>query len=100
MARVQKDIMIGEDMDILIVDGNLVFGDATMQHQQVILLAHKGELKASPLLGVGVSDWLLEDDDNMLSLKIEIQKQLESDGLTISKLDTMSRPIKLEASYE
>lgn len=99
MARVQKDIMMDENMDIIITNGNLVFGDATMQHQQVLLLAHKGEIRSTPLIGVGVSDWLLEDED-MLSLKVEIQKQFESDGLTIKKLDTMSRPIRLEADYE
>jgi hypothetical protein len=99
MAKVQKDILMDAAMDIIITDGSLLFGDATMQHQQVILLAHKGEIRKTPLLGVGVSDWLLEDED-MLSLKVEIQKQFEGDGLTIKKLDTMSRPIKLEAHYE
>ncbi len=102
MARVQIDIMTDDDGDILIKDGNLVFGDATRKHQQVIVLANEGDIKYDPLQGVGVEDWLLEDgDSDMLSLQHKIQNKLERDGCQVQKIDlsTFPNPI-IKADYE
>lgn len=80
----KQDILWDDDHDILIVDGTIVIGESTEQHQASILLMQKGECRQFPTLGVGIGDYL--DDDNLSDLNREIQQNFESDGMTVSKV--------------
>ena len=39
------DFLLDNDNDVIIKNGDFVIGDATLQHQNHILLAQKGEFK-------------------------------------------------------
>lgn len=87
MANKSKGILIGDDGDLLIevtrddqgkITDGLVIGDVTSQNQNTILLAEKGEIKNSPLLGVGIASYL--DDESPSELLREVRINLRMDG--------------------
>jgi len=79
-----KDFLLDEDGNLRIENGDFVVGDATDQNIQEIITAHKGEFKEFPEIGVGIEDMLNEDDYS--EMLIEIKKNLEYDGMTLSEL--------------
>ncbi|MDR0603588.1 MAG: hypothetical protein LBG80_04705 [Bacteroidales bacterium] len=92
----ELEIKVRRDKDGIIVSG-LSIGDTTYQNQALILICQKGELKSSPLTGVGINDIC---NDNQFTLwKREIIEQLEADGQTIYKLQLDSKGMKLDAKY-
>jgi len=46
-----KDILLDEDGDLLIVNGDLVIGDSLTQEVAILLQLNKGDLKEDPILG-------------------------------------------------
>ena len=100
MAEKLDFLLNNEDGDLLQKNGDLVIGDASLQLMQGILVMEPGELKHQPLIGVGLANWLLDDQAGELELKLAIQKQFEADGMVISKLDLkdLSNPI-IKAEY-
>lgn len=76
------DILLDENMDVQVKDGDFVLGESLEQNQKVIIMAEKGEIKSSPLLGVGVNSFL--DDDEPDELLREIRKNLRADGQKVS----------------
>ena len=93
-----KDILLDENLDLLIVDGDFVVGESTAQHQKILMLADKGEFKESPMRGVGALRFLEEArPDNLLR---EIRQEFTIDGMLIEgiKIDSLSG-IQIEANY-
>ena len=81
----------------LIVSG-LVIGKTLEQNKALILLAHPGDFKFEPTLGVGIADVLLGDD--LLEFRHEIREQFSKDGLVITDLDLYNLDsINIEAHY-
>lgn len=80
-----NDFLLDENGDLLIEDGDLVIGDATTQNQQLILVAHKGEFKESPEIGVGISDAL--SSENLQELTNTIRRNFEYDGMTVNEIE-------------
>lgn len=79
-----NDILLTENDDLRIENGDFVIGYADNQHQKHILIATKGEYKEFPELGVGISKMLSDDDfTNML---IEAKKNLQYDGMDIENI--------------
>ncbi len=78
------DYIQDEDFDLIIKGGDLAKGDATEKHQQDLILLNKGENRVLPVVGVGISEYI--NDDEFGSVKTEIQKQFEADGMTIERL--------------
>lgn len=62
--------------DLIISD--FIIGDITVQNQQLILLAEKGEIKEDPKLGVALTSFI--DDDDTSELLREIRLNLTADG--------------------
>ena len=94
------DILLDEDFDMQAKDGDFIVGDATLQHQQLLLLSQKGEFKQSPYVGVGISNFLL-DDANVHELHQEIQNQFEIDGMKIIEITGKTwEETEITASYE
>jgi hypothetical protein len=99
-------IQLNEDYDLKVqvrrdARGVIVYGlqvgDVTYQNQALILSAQKGEIKASPLTGIGINDIC---NDNDFSLwKREITEQLERDGQRINKLEISEKGLTLKANY-
>lgn len=84
--------------DLRIVDGRISLAETTPQNQTLILVAHKGEFKEHPMLGVGIEDML--NDHNFDTWKREITHQLEADGQRVNKLSITSKGIELDAEYQ
>lgn len=79
------DFLLGDDLDLTIVDGDFEWGESTQEHQRDILLATKGSFRQAPELGVGITQELLNDasyDD----LRRTIQKEMEGDGMSVKRL--------------
>ena len=91
------DILLDNDGDLMFADGDLVCGESTAQHQQLLLMINKGELKQHPLTGIGAESYLLDDD--YLKLKHEIEAQFERDGMTIKQIQINDK-IQINAEYE
>lgn len=93
-----KDIKL-EKFDLAIKNGDFVIAPSTRQHQEHLLLAHPGEFRHAPFMGVGLTNYLL-DDENSESLKVEIQEQFTADGMEIREINILDTGhIQIEAEY-
>lgn len=72
------------DFDLVIRDGDLVGGESTTQHQHDLLLAHPGEWRLYPTVGVGITRYF--NDDLFGDLKSAVRRQFEADGMQIERL--------------
>lgn len=96
-----NDILLDENFDLIIdeVLDDFVLGDATHQNQGLILLANKGEFRQFPFVGVGLRNYI--EDDRMGSLKPELTKQLELDGMTVRNIGVFTDGrVEIDAGYE
>jgi hypothetical protein len=81
-----------------IVSG-LVIGNTLEQNKAIILIAHEGQLKGNPDVGVGIGDIALSSD--YLEYRHKIREHFAKDGLLIETLDLYeNKPIKILANYE
>lgn len=94
MARAYN-ILNDQNGDIIVNNTiGIQFGDDTAQLQSKILLLKTGDLKHDPFTGVGIEDYLLEDD-SLMGLQHKIQSQFERDEIEIESMDlTKSSVIK------
>ena len=92
-----KDILL-EEGDLLFDRHDLVVGESTLQHQQLLLITHPGEWKLSPLVGVGLADWL--NDERNGDLVTEVRRQFKSDGMTVNAISYADGKLKIDAEYE
>lgn len=92
-----KDILLTEDGDLQIENGDFVIGESSLQHQHDIILAHQGEFKEHPEVGVGIADALL--DERPRQVLERIKRQLQYDGMTVNDL-AFSRDGKLEVNAQ
>lgn len=89
-------IDVRRDAEGRIVEG-LRLGDILRQNQTLILTLHKGELKERPMVGVGLSDMLLDNDP--IYWRTEIREQLELDGETVGNVEVTTKGVEVEAEY-
>ena len=73
-------------------------GEVLRQNQALILTLHKGELKERPLVGVGLSDMLLDNDP--MYWRSSIMEQLEMDGQRVESVEVTTHGEKIAADYE
>lgn len=91
------DILLDSDGDLLIVDGDLVIGESTIQHQQLLLSTNKGEWKQSPKVGIGLQDFL--NDDSVNGIMNEINYQFTQDGMKVNSINIVNEQLNIEALY-
>ena len=89
-------IDVRRDAEGRIVEG-LRLGDILRQNQALILTLHKGELKERPMVGVGLSDMLLDNDP--MYWRSSIRDQLELDGQTVGSVEITTNGVKIDAEY-
>lgn len=75
----------------------LTLGETLRQNQAVILAMHQGELKERPMVGVGISDMLLDNDP--IYWRTRIKEQLEMDGQKVDSVKITRTSIQIEATY-
>lgn len=92
-----NDFILNSDYEMIIENGDFKVGDATAQNQKLIMLAQKGEVKQTPLTGVGIADWLKGEKQS--GLKSEIRQQLKADGMNVKKIDINNNTINIDAAY-
>ena len=92
------DILLNDEGEIMIKDGDFVIGESLGQQQSMILVAHQGEFKNAPEVGVGIGDLLLGEE--LLEYRHKIRSQYALDGLKINQLDLYEiGKLKIEAEY-
>jgi len=93
-----NDITLTDNQDLKIIGGDFAFSESTLQHQQHILQAHKGEYKAFPALGVNLSEALLsENPEKVLS---EIKRNFKYDGMQVRSVEFTDRgTLTVDAAY-
>ena len=90
-------VVVSRGSDNKIISG-LVIGNTLEQNKGVILIAHQGELKANPDLGVGLGDLLMSND--LLEYRHKIREHFAKDGLEVETLDLYeNKPFKIVANY-
>jgi hypothetical protein len=92
------DFLLDDDSDLLVIDGDLVVGESTAQHQKMLILVDKGEFKDVPMRGVGTQRYL--EDDSPEKLAREIRLEFSFDGMTVNKIQIASDlTIQIDAKY-
>jgi hypothetical protein len=92
-------ILLDENGDIMVRNGSIVVGDASLQNQYLILIAQKGEFKEYPTFGDRISDMLHDNDE--LEWKKQIREEFAKDNLKVNKIDLnlQTGDINIDAKY-
>ena len=93
-----KDLILGEDGDLLSSHNDLYVGKSDEQHKHLLLTVQKGAIKQFPGTGVGIATYLESDDVGGLLREIAIQ--WTADGMTINKLTIIDTQLIYDAEYK
>ncbi len=85
MAK-RKDIMLDENQDLLIRNGDFVISESDEQHIHTIMHANKGDFKQHPAIGVAITS-LLNSTFKARDIKRAIKVELERDGYSDVDID-------------
>lgn len=96
LADYAPQIDIKKD-NIGLIQRGLTLGDTLNQNQAIILAMHQGELKERPMLGVGISDMLLDNDP--IYWRTRIKEHLEMDGEKVESVKITRTGIQIKAKY-
>ena len=102
-----KGILIDDSYELLIapvldstgkIVSGLIVGNTLYQNQALILIFQPGAIKLSPVVGVGITDALLDND--FLAWRRKIRQQMELDGQTVRKVTFSDKQqLAIDASY-
>jgi len=96
-----KDLQLDNDFDLVEDAGtlDLVEGPADEQHQHLLLVTKKGAWKENPITGVGLINYLMDNDIN--GMLREVRSQFESDGQTVRAVgyDEVNGKLEFDANY-
>ena len=92
-----KDILLDQNFDLQISNGDFVIGEATEQHQQLLIATFNGEWKENPTVGVGAEGFLKDDDAG--GFLAEVKSQFEKDGMTFNEQSFNNGILKVDAAY-
>lgn len=96
MANVTDILIDSNNYDLQIVAGDFKVGDSTTQHQQLILVAAKGDFKLSPLVGVDAFKHL-HDHSNTLARDARVE--FIKDGMQVRAINNLKGNITVDANY-
>lgn len=88
-----------DSQDLKIENGHIALGETLPQNEYLLLVLNKGELKEDPLVGVGISDMI--NDNDILGWKRKIRDGLKADGMKVEQVSVSrdGRIEKLVAKY-
>lgn len=93
-----QDIFLDNDFDLGVSkEGDFKIGISDYQHQSLLLLLHKGELKQFPKTGAGVASYLMDEREN--DMLREARMQFEQDGIKVNGINFNEGKITWDASY-
>jgi hypothetical protein len=93
-----QDLLLNDNGDLNIINGDLSIGESTLQHQRLLLTTTKGDWRENPLAGVGAVAYL--KDESPGELLSEIKKEFEKDGMQVSKVNLVDVNIIVNAIYQ
>ena len=94
-----KDILLTDGFDLLIRDGDIVIGESTVQHQDLLLIAQKGSFKQSPDIGVGIENFLMDEDFEGMCKRINGEFVKDGQKCDSVKYDSVTGEITYNAKY-
>lgn len=74
------DVLLDENGDLLIENGDFSIGESDQQHVNCIFIAHPGHYKQFPLTGFGASRYLKKSTMTKQEFIRNLTMQLEQDG--------------------
>ncbi|AYO58196.1 oxidase [Chryseobacterium sp. 6424] len=87
------------NLDLEIKNGDFAVGESDSQHTEHILIANKGEYKAAPELGVGITQMLNSEDAT--EFLIEAKKNLQYDGQQVNDIRfTEDGKLNVDSNYK
>ena len=97
-----QDLLLDTDFDLMIKNGDFVFGESTRQHQDLLLLTQYAEWRESPTIGIGAQTWLQDERDGA-NLAAAIKSGFEADGMTVLTVNSAIKndkwTLQTEANY-
>jgi hypothetical protein len=95
-----NDLLLDADFDLAVEGGDLVVGESSLQHQQLLLFLFPGELRQFPAVGVGVRDYLL-DGQLAGAVNSAVKRSYEADGMKVRRIARAANgALKIDAIYE
>lgn len=93
------DFILDDTMDLALSGGDFRHGDATRQHQKLLILLSPGELRESPTVGVGALGFILEED-GFQAINGDIKRAFENDGMTVRAINVnQAGRLQIDAAY-
>jgi len=93
-----SDYLLDAGFDVMCQDGDIPAGDATYQHQAVLVKVLPGSFKQAPTTGVGVDNFLLDESPGLLLR--EIRSQFAKDGMRVRRVDiSTDGKLTINANY-
>lgn len=92
------DILLDNDLDIKIVDGDFAIGDSTYQNQKLLLICGKNDVKQYPSACVGLDTYL--DDESPADMHRAIRMEFTGDGMKVKSIKTIEGKINIDAPYD
>lgn len=93
------DIIDNEQGDLDLSTGDLMLQESTRSHQADILLSAQGDWCETPLLGVGIIDYINDNDPSGLLSATALQMQ--DDGMDVERIEFNEKgEIEIDAEYE
>lgn len=83
-----KDIILGDDGDLLIVNNDFAIGDPLTQDVSRILRMNKGELKSDPLLGCNMIE-LMKSEASQTTIETIVKLNLQRDGKDYNEIKNL-----------
>lgn len=95
-----QDFLLDDNGDLKIENGDFVLGNSDVQHQELLLLMDKGELKENPTKTVGLIQYINESENN--KLVFETRAVFEGDGMTVNSIafDEQNQELNYDANYK
>ena len=88
------DIILDDEMDLLIENGDFVIADGEEQHQQIVIIASQGSFRASPLTGVNIAKYIktgfTQAQIDQLTQKIRIHLQYDGYARSVVKINSFN----------
>lgn len=86
-----QDILIDDDADLRIENGDFVVGDSDQQHVLLIINTFPGHWKQYPTCGVGIMQYFVSSGQGAV-LRRSINVQLTADGYRDISVDLRENP--------